>query len=75
MDVKFYLDLLLKEEIFEENFLFVEEKIKVQKENPIWVQEKLLITQEKIRVQVEKEPTMVQEEAKEENHIFLKIQE
>jgi len=46
----FYCDLLLDEELLEEKFLFVQEEIKVHKENPIWVQEEILISQEKIKI-------------------------
>jgi len=62
MDVRFYQDILLEEEILEEKSLFVQEKIKAQKENSIWDQEELLITPEKITVRKEKEPTTAQEE-------------
>jgi len=74
MDVRFYWDLLL-EELLEEKSLFAQEKIKAQKENPIWVQKEHLVTQEKIKVQKEEEPIMVQEETKKKNEIFLGFQE
>ena len=35
MDVRYYRDLLLEEELLEEKPIFVKEEIKVQKENPI----------------------------------------
>ena len=51
----------------EEKSFFIQEEIKTQKENPIWVQEEPLVTQGKIKVLKEEESTMVQEEAREEN--------
>ena len=73
MDMRFYQDLLLEEELLEEKSLFVQQEIKAPNEGPIQIQEELLITQEKIKVQKEEEPTMAQEEANEENGIFLEI--
>ena len=67
MDVRFDRDLLLEEELLEGKSIFVQEKIKAQKENLIWVRQEPLVTQDKIKVQEEEEPIMVQEETKEEN--------
>ena len=50
MDDRFYWDLLLEEELLEEKSLFVQEEIEAQNKNPIWIQEELLVTQEKIKV-------------------------
>ena len=62
MVVRFYRDLLLEDKLLEEKSIFVQEEIKAQMENPIWVQEELLITQENIKVQKEEETTMAQED-------------
>jgi len=53
MDVRFYRNLLLEKKLLEEKSLFIQAKIKAQKENPILIQEQLLITQEKLEVQKE----------------------
>jgi len=71
MDVRFDRDLLLEEELLEGKSIFVQEKIKAQKENLIWVRQEPLVTQDKIKVQEEEEPIVVQKEAKEENEITV----
>ena len=63
MEKRFYRDLLLKEEQLGEKFIFVQEENKVQKWNSILVQKEPIVIQEKIKVQEEKESIMVQEEA------------
>ena len=75
MVLRFYWDLLLEDKLLEEKSIFVQEEIKAQKGNPIWVQEELLVTQGKINVQKEEEHITAEEEAKEEIYIFLEIQE
>ena len=58
MDVRLYQDLILEKELFEEKSPFIQEEIKAQKENPIWVQEELHVTQEKIKVRKDKVPPL-----------------
>jgi len=61
-DVRFYRDLLFEEELLKESSIIDEEGIKVEKKRSILVLE-------------EEQPTIVQEEAKEEYEIILDLEE